>query len=140
MNPWIDILSCICDISNDFFFKIVFTGCTAWLGKLFTYNITQLSFFIKFVHKICHGNTALSQMSLFLMTNWSHFFSFCDIFYNGKIDESSFNTLVFFALQVRHVDVSPIVMPKKRRKIIRYGIIILFIFHIKSVISEGFFR
>ena len=122
------------------FYFIGLTGCTAWLGELFTYNITQLSFSIKFVHQICHCNTALSQMSHFLMTNWSHSFPLCDISSNVKINESSFNTLGFFLMTSKTCPCFFYCVSKMLRHIIRYGIIILFICHIKSVICKGFFR
>ena len=77
-------------------------------------HITPLnSVFIKFDHQICHGNTDLGQMSLFLMSNWSQFVSFYDISYYDIINESSFNC--FFAWQVRHVHVSPIRMQNSEK-------------------------
>ena len=80
-----------------FYFLIEFSGCTAWLRTFIIYNITQLSCFIKFVHQICHCNTALSQMIHFLMTDWSHLFP-C------KINQKLLNVLGdFVAWLGRHV-------------------------------------
>ena len=101
-------------------------------------RITSLnSVFIKVYHQIYHDNTALDQMSLFLMTNWSQLFSFCDISSNEIINESSFNN--FFCMTDRIYPCFSYYDAKILRNTIGYGIIILFIRHIKYMILEGLF-
>ena len=116
-----EIFSVALVISILFFFKIGFPGCKAWLGTIITYYITQLSCFIKMFHQICHCQTTLAQMSLFLMTDFSCIFFSFDISSKGKINANSLNSLEDFVVwQVRHVHVSPSFFHHNRRNMEMY--------------------
>ena len=75
------------------FLKLGLADSTISFGSVFTYYVTHLCLFIKFIHEFIHGYVVVGQIYNFITTNGCQF-SFFDLIYpNDRINELSFDTL-----------------------------------------------
>ena len=72
-----DVLICIGGFNTDWcFFKLGLNEFTTQFGADFTYCITQICHFIKYIHYLIHGYTVVGQMCHFIIKMGVNLYSF----------------------------------------------------------------